>query len=103
MGKILEKPNPYKATAGAELDCVLSKAFFADEACDLVRSFSQDAGAAEVLKKKLERRYKASVITGRSRGKYFFARLDTDPSTCTEALGETYALAIARLALVLAS
>jgi hypothetical protein len=43
------------------------------------------------------------IVIGQTRmaNKKFFARYDSDPSTATEVLAETEALAICRLALIL--
>jgi hypothetical protein len=93
--------NPYKASAGAELDAQIQQAYFRE--MELHQwAFSTDRKSADFLKKNLEAKFKSKVVVGRtSRLKGFFARLDSDPSTSTETLAETYELAIARLANVL--
>lgn len=93
--------NPYKAPAGPELDQRLNQVFFLGE-LDEALSFSTNRKAAELLKRKLENQFKHKVVVGNtSWGRGFFARLETDPSTSVEALGDTYELALARLANVL--
>jgi hypothetical protein len=93
--------NPYKAVAGREVDHLICQRFLPSS--DHYFSFSTDQSAAERLKRLIEERYKAKVVTGRLHvaGRPHFARLETGPSTSTEATGETYALAMSRLALVL--
>jgi hypothetical protein len=93
--------NPYKAPAGNELDIQLAAYFFKNES---VQPYSTDPKHASRLKKAIEAKYDQDVVVGltRTRTPFHFARLDEDPSTSVETLAESYALALARLALVLA-
>ncbi|HEV8542734.1 MAG TPA: hypothetical protein VGR78_10120 [Verrucomicrobiae bacterium] len=108
-GKALDRPaclsglNPYKASAGAELDTLIHENFFA--AAGETMPYSTDNSAAEKLRNRLKSLYGFPIETGqtRSRRPTFFARFDNGPSTSTEVLAENYPLAICRLALVIAS
>ena len=66
-------------------------------------AFSTDEAAAEKLRARLKSMYKCPVQVGetKTRPVKFFARFDSGPSTSTEVLAETRALAICRLALVI--
>ena len=94
--------NPYKASAGPEIDAALNNAYFNGQ--DPVAAFSTDPASAKSLVTKIEAIHRKKVIIGqtRTRPPRHFARLETDPSTSTEAMAESYPLAVARLALVLA-
>lgn len=96
--------NPYREMAGPELDSLLSRAYFNDSESQDPRRYSTDEKSANMLKVQIENLYGHAVVTGRMRVKIapYFARLNTDPSTSTETTADTYALAIARLGLVLA-
>ena len=95
--------NPYKAIAGASLDHELSQAYNTVLET-MVRPYSGEVKAANLLKARIESSFRASVVTGQTRTNppLYFARLDNDASTSTETTGETYPLAISRLGLVLA-
>jgi len=102
---VLKRFNPYQLDAGRELDALVHKHYFPEMAEVALPSYSTDTGLAETLLAKLQSKYGNKVLAGATklRGKKWFARLDTGPSTSTEALGETKALAICRLAAVMAS
>ena len=93
--------NPYKAPAGTELDLALHQRFFGNDTPPL--PYSTEDKAADKLKALLKSKYGFPVLTGetRTRPRKYFARFDSGPSTATETLAETYALAMARLALVI--
>lgn len=92
--------NPYKAPAGPELDHAVAQLFF--PAAEVLL-FSRQEAAANKLKKEMERLFRSRIRTGLTQTNIpaYFARLDTDPSTSTEVIAETYPLAITRLAAVL--
>lgn len=93
--------NPYKAIAGSDTDQSIHKQFFSAEGS--VLAYSTDDDAAEKVRSRLKALYKCPVQTGETKThpRRFFARFDTGPSTSTEVLAETKALAICRLALVI--
>lgn len=97
--------NPYKLEAGRDLDALVHRNYFSDMGEEALPQYSVETNLAENVLAKLQTKFKLKVVTGRTkhhRNKWF-ARLDTGPSTSTEAWGETRALAICRLAAVLAS
>ena len=93
--------NPYKAAAGRETDELIHQQFFSRESDTL--PYSTDEDAANKVRSRLKAMYKCPVQVGetRTRPTKFFARFDSGPSTSTEVLAETRALAICRLALVI--
>jgi hypothetical protein len=95
--------NPYKAAAGRETDELIHQQFFSNGAALL--PYSTDDSAAEKVRARLKAVYKHAVHVGqtRTRPPKFFARFDSGPSTSTEVLAETRALAICRLALLIGS
>ena len=95
--------NPYKASPGVELDRRLHELFFANTS-DEPLPYSMDEKAADKLRARMKSLYGYRVETGTTtvRQTPFFARLESGASTSTETLAESYALAICRLALVLA-
>jgi hypothetical protein len=95
--------NPYKAAAGRETDELIHQQFFSNGA-ELL-PYSTDESAAEQVRARLKAVYKHPVHVGqtRTRPAKFFARFDSGPSTSTEVLAETRALAICRLALLIGS
>ena len=98
---VLQGLNPYKALAGTDTDHSIHKHLF-PENTDLL-AYSTDDSAAEKVRARLKAVYKCPVQVGETKThpKKFFARFDTGPSTSTEVLAETKALAICRLALVI--
>jgi hypothetical protein len=99
----LLRSNPYKAVAGGETDDLIHQQFFSEEG--MILSYSTDERAAEKVRSKLKALYKCAVQVGetKTRPVRFFARFDTGPSTSTEVLADSRALAICRLALVIGS
>ena len=93
--------NPYKASAGQETDELIHQQFFSRESATL--PYSTDDSAADKVRARLKAMYKCPVQVGetKTRPRKFFARFDSGPSTSTEVLAETRALAICRLALVI--
>lgn len=93
--------NPYKAPAGSETDEAIHAQFFAGDGG--VLPYSTDDSSAERVRTRLKTLYKRPVQVGETRTHppKFFARFDTGPSTSTEVLAESKALAICRLALVI--
>jgi hypothetical protein len=93
--------NPYKAEAGPETDQAVHEQFFRGDGA--VLPYSTDDGSAEKVRGRLKALYKYPVLVGETRThpKKHFARFDSGPSTATEVLAETKALAICRLALVI--
>jgi hypothetical protein len=95
--------NPYRASAGRDLDEFLHANLFASEINGNVPAYSIDARESSRIVAQLKRKYGRKVVVGitASRPPKYFARLETDPSTSVEALAESEALAICRLAAVL--
>jgi hypothetical protein len=98
----LQAFNPYKVAAGPELDELVHEKFFP---ADTILAYSRDDKAADKLRARMKSAYGYAVVTGQmtTRDRLFYARFESGPSTSTEALAETYPLAVCRLALVLAS
>ena len=93
--------NPYGIAAGRELDGLIHDYCF--RADGEVLAYSTDEKAAEKVRSHVKSAFGYAVSTGetRLRGRRFFARLESGPSTATEVLAETWPLAICRLALVM--
>lgn len=94
--------NPYKACSGPEIDAAIHEHFFGGNGGSL--PYSSQEAAAEKVRARLKAIYKYPVQVGetKTRPPKFFARFDSGPSTATEVLADTKALAICRLALVIA-
>ena len=101
--RALQFGNPYKAGPGAELDRWLHNYFFSNTSQEPL-PYSTDDKAADKLRARMNSFYGSRVDTGTTRvqSARYFARLESGPSTSTETLAATYALAICRLALVVA-
>ena len=99
----MQGTNPYKAPPGSETDDAVHERFFGPNQPAL--AYSTDSSAAEKVKLRLKAIYGYPVQTGetKTRPKIYFARLESGPSTSTEALADTLPLAICRLALVIAA
>jgi hypothetical protein len=99
----LHGTNPYKAPPGSETDQAIHERFFG--ASQPALAYSTDSSAAEKVRNRLKAIYGFPVQTGetKTRPRIFFARLESGPSTSTEALANTLPLAICRLALVVAA
>jgi hypothetical protein len=95
--------NPYRAHAGRQTDQAVHERFFGSESPIL--PYSTDEEAALKVRARITEIYGYPVEIGqtRTRPRRFFARFDSGPSTATEALAETRALAICRLGLVIAA
>ena len=93
--------NPYKADSGPEVDAAIHEHFFAPDGP--VLPYSTDDSSAEKVRARIKALYKYPVQVGvtKTRPPKFFARFESGPSTSTEVLAETKALAICRLALVI--
>jgi hypothetical protein len=89
------------ASPGPEVDRAILEQFFSGNGN--VLPYSTDAGSADMVRSRLKAMYKCPVLIGetRTRPKKYFARFDSGPSTATEVLAETQALAICRLALLI--
>jgi len=93
--------NPYMASPGPEMDRAIHDQFFSGNGD--VLPYSTEAGSAEKVRNRLKAIYKCPVLIGetKTRPKKYFARFDSGPSTATEVLAESQALAICRLALLI--
>ena len=89
------------ASPGPEMDQAIHDQFFAGNG--IVLPYSTEESAAEKVRSRLKAMYKCPVLIGetKTRPKKYFARFDSGPSTATEVLAETQALAICRLALLI--
>ena len=94
--------NPYHVPAGGELDALIHQQVLGNQIEGRCPSYSTDKVEAERLKTALKRLLGREIVTGqtRIRGRGWFARYESDPSTSTEVLADTYPLAICRLALL---
>ena len=83
------------------MDRAIHEQFFSGDG--EVLPYSTDVSAAGKLKSRLKAMYKCPVLIGETKThpKKYFARFDSGPSTATEVLAETQALAICRLALLI--
>ena len=92
--------NPYRIDAGPELDRFLHERLFTATCAAQVPPYSSDKSLARKVEACLRKEGQSSVTIGQTRGKHqrCFARIGSDPSTSTEVLADTYALAICRLA-----
>jgi hypothetical protein len=100
----LSAQNPYKFPAGPELDAAVHSLLFASVNGQSRPSYSTDEKLTTKVKAKIEQTYGQRVVIGRTklRNQPYFARYETGPSTSTEVVAETGALAVARLALIVA-
>ena len=94
--------DPFRLQPGLEMDTAIHTLLFGLPDSGVFPHYSTDLKEAEKVRVRVKVLYDASIVTGRTRirGKPWFARYDSDPSTCTEVVAETPALAICRLALV---
>jgi len=94
--------DPYRVPAGRELDALIHHQVLGNQVNGSCPSYSTDEAEADRLKALLKRLSGKEIVTGhtRIRGRSWFARCETDPSTSTEVLADTYPLAICRLALL---
>lgn len=104
MSLPIKDANPYSFPAGPELDAIIHQGLFgATKENGRVPSYSTNAAEITKIRSRLKSNFGHPIVTGQTRmaTKRFFARYDSDPSTATEVLAETEALAICRLALIL--
>ncbi len=89
------------ASPGPEVDRAIHEQFFSGSGN--VLPYSTDVDSADKVRSRLKAMYKCPVLIGetKTRPKKYFARFDSGPSTATEVLAETPALAICRLALLI--
>jgi hypothetical protein len=88
--------------AGADLDSLIHQQLLKESAKEAAPQYSSDERLSPRVKAAITRRFGYAVVVGRTRrapGR--FARLETGPSTATEALAESEPLALCRLAAVL--
>lgn len=102
-GTVLHGLNPYKAVAGPQTDDAIQNRYFS--AGVPAPSYSSDDSAAEKVRARIKAIYGYPVQTGQTKThpRRYFARFESGPSTSTEVLADTLALAICRLALVIAA
>ena len=95
--------NPYKAPPGPQTDQAIHERFFAPG--NAVLPYSTDEQAASIVRARIKEIYGHPVEIGQTmtRPRHFFARFDSGPSTATEVLAESLALAICRLGLVVST
>jgi hypothetical protein len=98
----LHGENPYKASAGPQTDRAIHRRYFASDSA--VLPYSTDEEAASKVKSRIKALYGYPVQTGqtKTRPRQYFARFESGPSTATEVLADSAALAICRLGLVIA-
>ena len=87
------------------MDRLIQENFFSDAIVGEAPAFSMSERESARVVVALRKKYSRKIVVGKTnmRPAKFFARLETDPSTSVEALAETEALAICRLAAVLAT
>jgi hypothetical protein len=100
---VLAGYNPYKASPGPDTDKAIHDHFFGSGANLL--PYSIDPHAAEKVRSRIKSVYGYPVQVGetKTRPRQYFARFESGPSTSTEALADTQALAICRLAMVIST
>lgn len=104
MSSPIKDVNPYTFPASPELDEIIHRKLFGHNGeNEKAPLYSTNTGESAKVRSKLKSTYGKPIVTGQTRmaNKRFFARYDSDPSTATEVLAETEALAICRLALIL--
>ncbi len=101
---MIESSNPHQEPASRELDAYIHHRVLKNPLSHHYPNYSADPTAAENLRRTLQQKYKTKIISGRTAifGKTWFARYELDPGNPTEALAESYALAVCRLAILLA-
>jgi hypothetical protein len=92
--------NIYKFPASEELNTAIHNDVLRKQ--PPIPDYSRETAAAEALEKELRRVLRSKIVVGRVRRPvgHWFARYESDPSTATEVVAETYALAISRLAVL---
>jgi hypothetical protein len=94
--------NPYQFPPGPALDKLIHSQIFKASASVPFKPYSTSESGAAELRRELALLWGYPIVVGRShiRHKSWFARCESDPSTCTEVLAETWPLAVARLAAI---
>jgi hypothetical protein len=102
MGSLING-NIYKFPASEELNKVIHHDILHKESP--IPDYSGEKDAAQSLERELRRTLPAKIVVGRVRRPvgHWFARYESDPSTATEVVAETYPLAISRLAVLCSS
>ncbi len=92
--------NIYKIPASEELNTAIHRDVLRRQ--PPVPDYSHADDAAQILEREMRRALPAKIVIGRVRRPvgHWFARYESDPSTATEVVAETYPLAISRLALL---
>jgi hypothetical protein len=94
--------NPYQTPASRELDAYIHCQILNYATAGECPKYSTDQADADRLKKRIENEFKIKIVCGMTsmRGKPWFARYEIAEGNPTEALADTYALAICRLVLL---
>ncbi|MHB8522819.1 MAG: hypothetical protein ACYDH9_18945 [Limisphaerales bacterium] len=94
--------DPYRIPAGPELDALVHQWLCGSAGSIPSPAYSTEDNLARKVELRLRQVATADVVTGKARMRVrrWFARYETDPSTGTEVLADTYALAVCRLALL---
>jgi hypothetical protein len=106
MNRSATKPtlnfNPYRVSPGPQLDAHIHSEILKKSFEQQYPEYSTDNKAADVVRQHLQRHCGISVTVGRTStaARSWFARYEIDKGNPTEALGETYAIAICRLAIL---
>ena len=104
MSSPIKEQNPYAFPAGPELDEIIHRKLFGQNSEDgKAPPYSTNVSDSSKVRSRLKSNYGHPIVIGQTRmaAKRHFARYDSDPSTATEVLAETEALALCRLAAVL--
>ena len=104
MSSPIKDVNPYTFPAGPELDVIIHRKLFGHPAeNEQAPPYSTNPSESSKVRSKLKSNFGKPIVIGQTRmsTKRYFARYDSDPSTATEVLAESEALAICRLALIL--
>ena len=101
---VIKDQNPYTYPAGPELDLIIHRNLFGKNGQnERVPPYSTNLSEGSKVRSRLKSSFGHPIVVGQTRmsSRRFFARYDSDPSTATEVLAETEALALCRLALIL--
>jgi hypothetical protein len=104
MSDPIKEVNPYTYPAGPELDLIIHQRLFGHKSQNGdVPAYSTTASEAGRIRSRLKTEFGHPIVVGQTRmsTRRYFARYDSDPSTATEVLAESEALALCRLALIL--
>jgi hypothetical protein len=102
MNACLTEFDPYSIQAGRELDALIHHRVLKQALSHSYPRYSSDSKAADQVKRMIEAEYGNASVTGTTeiRAQRWFARYELELGNPTEALAETYPLAICRLALL---